>query len=243
LGYLLSTWARQSYDELGKLVLLNGILFAATALVFTPTYFLAGLMDEGTPFFPAGVLLILLGAFDLWVVLWIWFLVNAYLEKIFTFQYPGFREAFSDCGRRAVTSLGTLAFLGGTTGILAFNLWTYPAMLSNSPFLRFLALGVTLWVGLFLALVQVHLIPFLVHQDRPFFTALRRAAKVAVWKPFWTLTILLIQMLFAALYLIPPFFLIVPSLYAALSNLSLLILLEDWKDPYEKTPEAIRAGA
>ena len=73
-------------------------------------------------------------------------------------------------------------------------------------------------------------------------TVFRRAAVVALWKPVRTLTLLLIQIAFAALALFPPLFLILPSLYAVLSNLSLLMLLEEWRDPYEKTPEAIRAG-
>ena len=243
LGYLLATWARQSYDELGKLALANGILFLAATLALAPSYLLVRWTDEETASFPMGLLLLTVGFTGAWVIVCVWFAVNAYLERLFTFQYPTWTEALHGFGRHGAASFWTLTFFGGAVGVLAFNLWVYPVMLANHAFIRTLAIGLTLWIALFLALVQVHLIPLLVHQDRPFFTALRRAAKVAVWKPFWTLTILLIQMLFAALYLIPPFFLIVPSLYAALSNLSLLILLEDWKDPYEKTPEAIRAGA
>jgi len=127
---------------------------------------------------------------------------------------------------------------------LAFNLVTYPKMLSGSPVWGAAAVALVCWTALFLGMVQVHLVPFLVHQDRPFATALKRSATLAVWKPFRSFLILLVQCLsvYGSL-VIPPLAFLLPGVFAVLSNLSLLILLEEWRDPYEKTPEAVRAGA
>jgi len=244
LGFLLFNWIRQSWDELGPLMLGSLFLFVLALFGLLPSAaYMSILTVREPPFLPYGVIFLLFCFLGLWLVVCAWFSVNRYVEQILTFQYPSWTTLFTSFPRYILTSLWTLLFFGTVLTVLLFNLTTYPRMFSGSPLLEVTAVSLTGWIILFVALVQVHAIPFLVHQDRPFLTAVRRAALVTVWKPFRSAFIFLIEILFFPFSFLPPLCFVLPGVFAVLSNLSLLILLEEWRDPYEKTPEAIRAGA
>ncbi len=245
LGFLLGQWLRQGYDELGTALLLGFYLLIVCSAAFAPAIgVLVWLPSEQITLFQFGWLhlpLVLMGG---WLSITAWLALNRHFEQVLTFQYPTWKTFWSSYLRSLIRSLWTTLLLGGGFGVLAFDVMMFPRMLAGIPYAGLVAVSTSLWIALFLAMIQVHLIPFLVHQDRPFLTALKRAAMVAVWKPIRTLFILGIEMLFAyTCHQIPPLILILPGLYSILSLLSLLILLDEWRDPYEKTPEAIRAGA
>ena len=245
LGFLLGQWLRQGYDELGTALLLGFYLLIVCSAAFTPAIvILAWLPSEEINFSQFGWMhlpLLLVGG---WLSLTAWLALSRHCEQVLTFQYPTWITFWVAYPRYLVQSLWTTLLLGGGFGVLVFDILMFPRMLEGIPYAGLVAVSFSLWIGLFLGMVQVHLIPFLVHQDRPFLIALKRAAMVAVWKPLRTLFILSIEMLFAYTCLrIPPLILLLPGLYSILSILSLLILLDEWHDPYEKTPEAIRAGA
>ncbi len=245
LGYLLAQWLRQGYDELGAALLLGFYLLLVCSAVFAPAVGVLTLYPAGQiTLFQFGWLHLPLLIIGGWFSVAAWFSLNCHLEQVLTFQYPTWKTFWSSYPRCLARSFWPVLFLGGGFGILAFDILMFPRMLTGIPYAGFAAVSVALWIALFLGMTQVHLIPFLVHQDRPFLTAFKRAALVAVWKPVRTLFILLIEMIFAYTCLqIPPLILMLPGLYSILSLLSLLILLDEWHDPYEKTPEATRAGA
>jgi uncharacterized membrane protein YesL len=245
LGFLLGQWLRQGYDELGTALLLGFYLFFVGSVAFLPAVGMLALLPSGElSLFQFGWFHLPLVVVGGWLSLAAWLSLNCHLDQVLTFQYPTWRTFWAAYPRCLVRSLWTALLLGGGFGVLAFDMVMFPRMLSGIPYAGLAAVSVALWLALFLGMVQVHLIPFLVHQDRPFLTALKRATLVAVWKPLRTLFILVIEMLFAyTCFRIPPLFLMLPGLYSILSLLSLLILLDEWRDPYEKTPEAIRAGA
>jgi uncharacterized membrane protein YesL len=240
--YLLRHWLRQSYDEAGP-ILLGGFFFTVAAFAASaPAFLLAARGAQGS-----GALLmgeIVLASFAAWMTTCAWLSLNRYLEQILTFQYPGWFLFWRVFPRYLAKALGMVLLLGGGAGILAFDFLAYPKMLASLPFLRWTAITLTAWMAIFLFIVQVHLAPFLVHQERSFFTALKRAAMVAAWRPFRALFLLVIQgILFLSCLQVPPLVFLVPGLFAVLTNLSLLVLLDEWRDPYEKTSEAVRAGA
>ena len=245
LGYLLEQWLRQGYDELGTALLVGVYLLLVCAAAFAPAVGVLTLYPaEQMTLFQFSWMhlpLLILGG---WLSLAAWFSVNRHLEQVLTFQYPTWKTFWSSYPHCLARSFWTALLLGGGYGILAFDILMFPKMLAGIPYAGLAAVSVALWIALFLGMTQVHLIPFLIHQDRPFLTALKRAALVAVWKPVRTLFILVLEMVFAYTCLrIPPLILMLPCLYSILSLLSLLILLDEWHDPYEKTPEATRAGA
>jgi uncharacterized membrane protein YesL len=245
LSYLVKHWMRQSYDEAGPLLLGGFYFLLVTFAAFAPTA-LSGQDVEGESgiSLPHGALQAGFALFGIWIVMTGWLALNRYIEQILTFQYPGWLAYWVSFPRFLLTSLWLVLFFGAGFGVLAFDFLTYPQMLASMPYVRLLAISVTLWMVLLLAMVEVHLVPFLVHQNRPFWTALKRAALVAVWKPLRTLLLLGIEVFFVLVCLrTPPLIFILPGAFAVLANLSLLILLDEWRDPYEKTPEAIRAGA
>lgn len=244
-GYLLKQWLRQSYDELGPIVLCGLFLIVMLFGAFAPLALIgsnpATLVGASTP--PA-LLQLVFALFGLAGCALAWFAVIGYMDKILSFQYPTWSTLPGGLIRHLSPALATLLFLGLGASVLAFNLIMYPRMFPERPFLRLFGMAVTLWMGLFLGMVQVHLAPFLTHQGNPFRVALKRSAMVALWKPFRTAFILGVQTLFAMLCIqAPPLVLVLPGVFAALSVLSLLILLDEWRDPYEQTPESIRAGA
>ena len=244
VGYLLFNWIRQSWDEMGPLLLGSFLYYSLVIAGFVPAVVFVKLLgDKTTSLFPFGVILIVLSVFSIWVAVCGWFSLNRYVEQVLTFQYPAWTALFTSLPRCILPSLKFSLLAGIATAVLFFNLYAYPKMFAQFPMLRLVAVTLTLWIALYFALVQVHLIPFLVHQDCAFFTALKRAAMVVLWKPFRTFWVLVLEILFIVPSLFPPFAFIFPGIYAVLSNLSLLILLEDWQDPYEKTREALRAGA
>lgn len=245
LGFLLGQWLRQGYDELGTALLLGFYLLIACSVAFAPAVGILvwfpseqfNLSQFGWMHLP----LVLVGG---WLSLTAWLALNRHCEQVLTFQYPTWKTFWVAYPKYLVHSLWTTLLLAGGFGVLTFDTLIFPKMLAGIPYAGMIAVSFSLWIGLFLGMVQVHLIPFLVHQGRPFLTGLKRAAMVAVWKPLRTLFILGIEMLFVYTCLrIPPLILLLPGLYSILSILSLLILLDEWHDPYEKTPEAIRAGA
>jgi len=245
IGYLLFNWIRQSWDEMGCL-LLGSFLFSVPFFVgiLFPCSVLARQFGEtGPPPLASLAPFFVLMFLGLWVVLCAWCSLNRYVEQILTFQYPAWTELFRSLPRYILPSLKILLFLGICFGVLAFNAFTYPKMLPEMPLVRLVAVTLTVWVILIVAILQVHLAPFIVHQDRPFFTLVKRAGLIALWKPFRSLLILVFQVFAILFSFVPPFCFVLPGIYAVLSNLSLLILLEDWHDPYEKTREALRAGA
>lgn len=244
LGYLLGQWIRQGYDELGTALMLGFYLLITSSLAFSPAVMvLAFVPSEQFSLFPVGWVHLLLLVAGGWLSLVAWLALNRHMEEVLTFQYPTWRTFWTSFTRYWLRALWTMLLLGGGFGILAFDVVMFPRMLEGIPYASLAAVSVTLWIALFLGMAQIHLVPFLVHQDRPFLVALKRATLVAVWKPIRTLFILLVEMLIVyTCFRIPPFILILPGLYSILSLLSLLILLDEWQDPYEKTPEAIRAG-
>ncbi|NUN96616.1 MAG: hypothetical protein HUU16_10630 [Candidatus Omnitrophica bacterium] len=245
LGYLLKQWLRQAYDELGAAVLCGAFLIAILFAAFAPLALVGShLPTPGSAPTSTVVLQIVLALCGLSVSVMAWFAVLGYFDLILSFQYPAWSDLPTGLLRFPIPALTTLLVLGFGFGVLAFNLAVYPRMFPQWPLVRMLGMAVTLWMGLFLGMVQVHLGPFLVHQKRPFWVALKRSAMVALWKPFRTAFIFGIQALFAVLCLqAPPLLLVLPGVFAALSVLSLLILLDEWRDPYQQTPESIRAGA
>lgn len=245
IGYLALQWLRQSYDELGLILLLDLYLFIVIMLAFVPAGLAAWLGEEQLLAYDqwnlAQIGLFLLG---IWLSLNGWLALNHHCALILAFQYPPWSLFWTSYPRFLKKSLLYTLILGGATAILLFDAIVFPKMFPAQPMISLTAVALAFWLLLFLGMIQVHLIPFLVYQDRPFGTAMKRAATVALWKPIRTLFILLLQGVFVLSCLrFPPLIFILPGAYAILSVLSLLILLDEWRDPYEKTPEAIRAGA
>src|SRR5690606_11003321 len=192
------------------------------------------------PFGVIWTLLLLLG--PVWVLL-NWLASNRVLVQTLTFKDPAWRELLPEAPRLIRGAPWLPGFIGLGGGLLLFNWVVYPQMLTGWPWLKLGALAVTGWMMVLVGMIQVHLVPFMAHQHCPFPVALRRSATVAFLNPFRTFSILVGQIVLLALSLIPPMGFLLPGLYATLSLLSLLILLGDWQDPYEKTAEALRAGA
>jgi len=243
-GYLFRTWLRQSWDEMGPLIAGSFLWCALGAIGFGAARLYMGVVSEVPRVVENPVISILVPSFIwLWTLSLGWCVLNGYVERILTFQHPTWRFLITSTARFLFPSLWVALYLGIGLGAVGFNLVVYQDMFRGAPALRVGAVTLTLWIGVFLLMIQVHLVPFLVHQDKPFLVALKRAAMVAVWKPFRTLSILALGVLLLPLMAFPPMCFLTPGVFAVLSNLSLLILLEEWRDPYEKTPEAIRAGA
>lgn len=243
--YLIRQWMRQAYDEVGAVIFVSTSFFLVVVISLSPAVFvLAGLPNSAVdPLWVSALHCGLLGI-GLWFVTAAWLALHRHTEQILTFQYPDWWEFWRAFPGYLLKALWAFLVVFGGMAVLVFNLSMYPSLFREHPVPLLLSMAVTLWLLLFLGLIQVHLFPLLVHQERPFRVALKRAVMVAAWKPVRTFLILLLEGLFLLLCVVLPFlFFLVPGAVTILSNLSLLILLDEWRDPYEKTPEAIRAGA
>lgn len=245
LGYLIFQWLRQAYDELGLILLLDLYLLAVFMLSFAPAGLFAWLEEQSLLAFDEwNVVQMMLFLLGMWLSLNGWLALNHHFSQILTFQYPSWSLFWSSYLSFMKKSFFCTLVLGGGAGILIFDALVFPRMFPGQPLVSLTAVALAFWLLLFLGMVQVHLVPFLACQERPFGVAVKRAVTVALWKPVRTLFILLIQGAFILSCLrLPPLIFILPGAYAILSVLSLLILLDEWRDPYEKTPEAVRAGA
>ena len=239
--YFLGQWAHQCWDHLGYLFLLGGLFFLTVSSAFGLFGCVSTYYSEGSlPFWPGGCLLLAGLVIGFWGCCLGWLAFHKSIDQILRFEDFEWLDYLRHLKTYLKESVLLAICLGGSVTILVFNLFAYRQMLRNDPILRGIALAGTLWMLLFVGMIQVHLVPFLTHQECPFRTALGRAIKVTLWKPFRTLFLLFLEM--PAVLFIPPFCFILPSIAVVANQLSLMILLDDWEDPYEKTSEALRAG-
>ncbi|MCB9783037.1 MAG: hypothetical protein H6751_08755 [Candidatus Omnitrophica bacterium] len=241
-SFYLAQWFRQCWDNLGRIFLISVLLFITAAAAWSPMAAYLSWTDEKTlsPL-PGFALLLVALTLGCWGMCLGWLALHREADRLLAFEDSGWVDFFRGMKSLAFPSLGYFLLVGGVGGVLVFNAAVYPRMLADHPALRAVALAVTGWMLLFLGMVQVHLTAFLVHQDRPFPVALKRAAKVAIGRPFRSLFLLALQLLTLVLFF-PPLCFILPGMVAMANQMSLAILLEEWKDPYEKTPEAMSAG-
>ncbi len=241
-SYFLKQWIRQSWDHLGSLFLIACLFFLTVSMAVAPSAGVLAYYDnKEMPVFPGGLILFASLCVGLWGICLGWLAFHKSVDQLLGFQDFDWTDYLKNLLIYPLKSVLLALFLAVGIAVLLFNLITYPKILVGYPLLRGAALMVTSWMLLFLGLVQIHLVSFLTHQDRPFRTALGRAIKVTVWKPFRTFFLLCLEI--PAVLFIPPFCFILPGVVVTANQLSLLILLEDWQDPYEKTTEAIEARA
>lgn len=237
IWYLLKTWLRQSYDEMALLCWLSVL----SALPWIGLLVVVPRCGQWVPLPEIGqvVVAVLISLLGVWCAVAVWIAVQGQIERILTKHDPDGKDFFRSLPGCFPQALKVLATIVPALVVLGVNVMLYTQMLSNHPFWLLGAIGITFWLLLMVCMVQVHLIPFLVHQNRPYRTLLGRAIKVAIWRPGQTIFVMVLQIaLVYATLLAGPLLLIVPGMVAMLQVLSLLILLEDWRDPYEPTEAA-----
>jgi uncharacterized membrane protein YesL len=224
---------------LGTIVLLSGFWTLGIALGAIPLVAFANwgaAAAEGTWFEPLSWMA--LSFLAAWWAFVLWLAMLGQTDRLLSFEYPEWRDLFRGIGEIMVASVGSFLLLGIVGGVLVFNLAIYPIMFSEAPVLKAIGQTLTSWMLLLLGMAQVHFIPILVHQKKPVWISIKRAIVLALLHPFRTILVLVMQGLLFVGSMIPPFGFLLPGLAAFLGVLSLLLLLDEWRDPYEKTAEA-----
>lgn len=237
-SYFLRTWMHQSWDLIGPMLPVHSLFFVLVVGGFVPAGSFLAYADARTlPFLPWGMVFLASLGLGLWCACWGWLAFHRSMRELLSGGDPVWSDFFQELRAVFRTSIPFFSFLTFTGGVLAFNLFVYPTIFASQPALRLAAMTFTVWMLLFLGMVQVHLAAFLAIQEAPFRVALKRAVQVAFWAPFRSLLVLGFEAATAVLFF-PPLCFILPGMAVTANTLHLMILLEDWKDPYERTAEA-----
>jgi len=194
-GQVLRQWFWDTYDHLGRLLLLNILLFFAVA----PIAFYGGvtLLALAGAISPSATLPLLAAACAVIVPLaatpvcagLFWFGKLASAEK----DPPAraFLAGIRECGWPMAK---WLLACGAIAGVLLFNVWCYffSAFLPTEfRFLGYVLGGLCLWLLLFLAGVAMHGLPLVARGRRTVRQTLRLGALLTIKYPILTLTVLL----------------------------------------------------
>lgn len=191
-GQVLRQWFWDTYDHLGRLLLLNLALF----FVLAPVFFYGGILmlALAAQAGPAGGMILLCGGFVVAVPL----VLAPVCAGLFHFgalasaeKDPPARAFFAGvraCGFRMWRFLSVCCLLGA---ILAFNVWCYFFTAFVPQGLRFAGYalgGLCLWLLLFLAGAAMHGLPLAARGNRTVGRTLKIGALLTVKYPMLTLT-------------------------------------------------------
>lgn len=229
---------RQSWDLIGPMLPVHSLFFVLVVGGFAPAgSFLAYAETRELPFLPWGALFLASIGLGLWCACWGWLAFHQSIHELLSGGDPAWSDFLQELRKSFRKSIPFFSFPAVVGGVLVFNLLVYPVLLETRPILKLAAMTLTVWMLLFLGMVQVHLAPILAIQESSFGTALRRAVRVSLWGPFRSLLMLVFEVAAAVLFF-PPLCFILPGMAVMANTLHLMILLEEWKDPYERTAEA-----
>ena len=203
-GQVIKNWFWDSYDNLGRLILYN-LLWFVISLPFYAVYavliFIFGpvvlqLFNTENSF--------IFLAYVLFLPVFITVLINSSPATAALFYMTGqmvaqksseFKEFFIALKKYFLKSFLLALILAGVTLVLFIDFLFFSSEFLEINWVRFLGVGISFWMIVFWALMQVYLLPFFVSRNESVLQTLKYAALLVLVNPlrtFFTLIFLMI---------------------------------------------------